>query len=131
MITKSTESWYSERKLVTDINHIKKLPEECHGIGHFTQMVWSDTSYVGCAIAMWNNAEGYFCYYICNYDSGNIVGYPVLNIGAVTSECEPHKDYPGLCASKEKTEDRKTTNSPTKQTRKYSSIDRKYYYRKN
>ena len=44
----------------------------CHGVcGHYTQLIWSDTREVGCAVARDASRE----VWVCNYDPpGNWVG---------------------------------------------------------
>jgi len=45
-----------------------------HECGHFTQMVWLGAKKIGCGIA---NCPGntYSTFIVCNYDTGNIIGY--------------------------------------------------------
>ena len=59
-------------------------------IGHFTQIIWADTKYIGChsigfpgyPFAPSFNAE----YYVCNYGpGGNFIGRPILETGTACS----------------------------------------------
>lgn len=70
--------------------------------GHFTQLVWAETSLVGCG----RTKSDKEVYIICNYgEGGNVAGSPVYKFGTACSECENgvdcNKDYPGLCGPAE------------------------------
>lgn len=73
-------------------------------IGHFTQMVKSDTNRVGCAITSFVSryAGNTFNYYlVCNYNLENIEEKPTYAVGfppcsACKSGCSI--EYPGLCS---------------------------------
>nr|XP_050043769.1 CRISP/Allergen/PR-1-like [Dermacentor andersoni] len=77
--------------------------------GHFTQVVWATTRYVGCGYVDYI-VEGYsrlpyMQLYVCNYASaGNVLSRPVYNPGDVCSACPEGtacvKDT-GLCSSAE------------------------------
>nr|XP_034330685.1 GLIPR1-like protein 1 [Crassostrea gigas] len=63
--------------------------------GHYTQVVWAETEYVGCAVASCSPlvlpggttwSSGY--YYVCNYgESGNFNGARPYVSGATCSQC--------------------------------------------
>nr|XP_037291893.1 CRISP/Allergen/PR-1-like isoform X1 [Rhipicephalus microplus] len=61
--------------------------------GHFTQMIWADTQYLGCGFTMFRmkgdfDAMPYQKHYVCNYGhSGNIKGRPVYMEGPTCSRC--------------------------------------------
>lgn len=61
--------------------------------GHFTQMIWADTHYLGCGFTMFRmkgdlSLMPYRKHYVCNYaDSGNIKGRPVYTEGPTCSLC--------------------------------------------
>ncbi|XP_014228227.1 venom allergen 5-like [Trichogramma pretiosum] len=47
-------------------------------VGTYTQIVWADTSYVGCGSTRYRDGRYNTLYLVCNYGpSGNIVGYPI------------------------------------------------------
>ena len=64
-------------------------------VGHYTQLVWKDTSEVGCALA--SNARRDIL--VCRYSpAGNIVGQPVFDYGAVARQ--PVAETPAVSPSK-------------------------------
>jgi hypothetical protein len=64
--------WSSEKRLY----HYGRFPDvggsgEWHVVGHYTQMIWRDTSEVGCALVRGNGAD----YLVCRYSPpGNVYG---------------------------------------------------------
>lgn len=75
-----------------------------HGTGHYSQLVWGETSHVGCGFTFYYDpARGYTKLYVCNYGpGGNVIGskpyekgYPsCTNFGLTQSN-----KYSGLCAA--------------------------------
>ena len=65
--------WYDE---IQDFDFSKGRPfqkslDEGKKVGHFTQLVWDDTRYVGCAKSY--SEKSFTVYIVCNYDPpGNI-----------------------------------------------------------
>ncbi|VVD01845.1 venom allergen 5 2-like [Leptidea sinapis] len=95
------ESWFNEykdykyRPLEISDFQSKKM------IGHYTQMVWSDSVYIGCGISKIEK-NGFLNYYVvCNYGpAGNylgqppyVEGYPSKKVICGTSDCSrPYGD---------------------------------------
>merc|ERR1712080_93495 len=87
------KDWFSEVKefLIIGCNPAKLEGDTCNGripadpgVGHFTQVVWGDTTHIGCG---WSKYEGYEpatrvygtqTQVVCNYGpSGNYKGEPL------------------------------------------------------
>lgn len=98
--------WYIE---------VKDLPKDVVGafrpltpikIGHYTQVVWGDTTEVGCSIVHYEAELGGKVLpeskiYACNYGkAGNVKERPLYTEGPPASQCPdgPSKKYPDLCA---------------------------------
>ncbi|KAK5638335.1 hypothetical protein RI129_012630 [Pyrocoelia pectoralis] len=63
--------WFNEHDNYHFTNHPIK------GTGHYTQIVWADTEYVGCGYTNFRNSNSsiYVQFYVCNYGpGGNING---------------------------------------------------------
>ncbi|XP_044259009.1 venom allergen 3 homolog [Tribolium madens] len=69
--TAAVYSWFGEYKLY-------KYPHYKKESGHYTQVVWADTKYVGCGYTYYKAKKGEFKYhklFVCNYGpAGNVVG---------------------------------------------------------
>jgi hypothetical protein len=60
--------WSDEKRL---LKRMSSWEDDYHAVGHYTQMVWADTSRVGCAIASNRSDE----YLVCRYETaGNVMG---------------------------------------------------------
>lgn len=96
------QSWYDEYKIVTNLEEVKRLGNtQTRGIGHWTQVVQSKVNRIGCSAIKFTRSN---CIVIgCNYNAGNLRGFPIFTFGAPASRCEtgvnPH--YPGLCNANE------------------------------
>ena len=63
------DTWYNEIRFYNYSN-----PGYSEIVGHFTQMVWKDSSRLGCAIRNCHNE--WTTYFVCEYDPpGNYIGY--------------------------------------------------------
>ncbi|XP_077534471.1 venom allergen 5-like [Haemaphysalis longicornis] len=103
-------NWFDEYKLLK--NNEKSVVSRFSGAainaGHFTQVVWAKTHYLGCGYVYYTVTGARYAhmrYYVCNYaEAGNVNQRPVYQEGDACSACpsgtECVKDT-GLCASPE------------------------------
>ena len=74
-------------------------------IGHFTQVIWAETSRVGCGFTVYSlDGAANQLFYSCNYaPGGNMVDSQIYQLGAPASQCpsgyKASSDYPSLCAA--------------------------------
>lgn len=82
-------------------------------VGHYTQMLWSDTTDLGCAAAYYTTKpeigndivkKWHNIIFVCNYaPGGNYISLPVYTVGKAASQCphgmRPNKRFPGLCGT--------------------------------
>lgn len=97
-----TQRWYDEHKILTDLEEVKRLGKtQTQGIGHWTQLVQSKANRIGCSAIKFTRAN---CIMVgCNYNAGNLWGFPIFTFGAPASLCQTgaNPKYPGLCNSNE------------------------------
>ncbi|XP_030239344.1 venom allergen 5 isoform X2 [Drosophila navojoa] len=71
--------------------------------GHYSQLVWGETSLVGCGFSEYKDTIKYNKLYVCNYGpGGNVVGYNPYEVGkpsCATYGMKPSSRYQGLCAA--------------------------------
>ncbi|XP_018914952.2 salivary antigen-5 isoform X1 [Bemisia tabaci] len=69
--------------------------------GHYTQMVWQDTSHIGCGYSYYLEGQRYTKVYVCNYGpTGNIIGYDPYESGQFACDAKGlafSRKYYGLC----------------------------------
>ncbi|XP_030025578.2 venom allergen 5 [Manduca sexta] len=75
-----------------------------HGTGHYSQLVWGETSHVGCGFTFYYDpTRGYTKLYVCNYGpGGNVIGSNPYEKGHPS--CSSYgliesRKYSGLCAA--------------------------------
>ena len=96
--------WYSEVDDFDsrDIDAYRFTPTT----GHYTQVVWAETQYIGCGHITFPGGSGFRRLMVCNYGpSGNFVGDPVYIRARPCTMCpqqtscdqEPREEEPGLC----------------------------------
>ncbi|XP_054726634.1 venom allergen 5 isoform X2 [Anastrepha obliqua] len=70
--------------------------------GHYSQLVWGETSLVGCGFSEYKDSTKYNKLYVCNYGpGGNVVGYNPYEVGkpsCATYGLRSSSRYQGLCA---------------------------------
>lgn len=105
-VTAAIASWYSEVKDFS--GDVSAFKSSAAAIGHFTQVIWADTSAVGCGIldCVTKSSSGSYSQsvaFVCDYAvGGNYLGSPIYKKGAVTSACGTKgvsKTFPALCAA--------------------------------
>jgi len=103
-LEKKVQAWYDEVKDWPASNVGAFSSNGASGtIGHYTQVVWADTEYVGCGVIYYKDGSDFAANYpyrktlVCNYyPPGNYRGQPVYQIGAAGSSC-PNGSENGLC----------------------------------
>nr|CAD7395310.1 unnamed protein product [Timema poppensis] len=85
----------------TDVNCFNIPEPNSEVVGHYTQVVWADTTLVGCGLIYYPDGVWNIYYMACNYGpAGNIIGDSLYKEGTPCSECAGGCDitYTGLCA---------------------------------
>jgi len=99
----SVQAWYDEVAdpgfSNTDINPFVFS----YGAGHYTQVVWAETTEIGCGLVYYDDDGWYATLIICNYAvGGNMQGGTMYTVGAPCSNCPAGTscdgDYPSLCS---------------------------------
>lgn len=86
------KAWFDEYSEY-DARYIDSLEygQKFQKTGHFTQLVWAETRYVGCGYAQYSVPHGKSRYeqiYVCNYGpAGNLVGGRIYKKGETCSDC--------------------------------------------
>lgn len=102
-IVKMVDMWYDEVKDFSrdQVDHF----EFVSNTAHYTQVVWAETTAVGCGFIEMAPGKSYrptnlFCNYV---PSGNFISSPIYKRGQACSGCprdtQCSKEYPGLCTS--------------------------------
>nr|CAD7446285.1 unnamed protein product [Timema bartmani] len=97
------DEWFNEVSLV-EPDTVKQYPGSSTAmVGHYTQLVWSRSLYVGCGISLFlKDGTWYSEYLVCNYGpAGNVRTEPVYHQGPPCSACPNgtvcSDQYEGLC----------------------------------
>ncbi|NXU45236.1 CRVP2 protein, partial [Drymodes brunneopygia] len=84
------QSWYNE---VKDFEYGTGAKTEDAKVGHYTQVVWHNSRYVGCGLAFCGNST-YKYFYVCQYcPAGNLIS----SLKTPYTEGEPCGDCPNSC----------------------------------
>ncbi|XP_012256324.2 venom allergen 3-like [Athalia rosae] len=99
-IVKLVDPWYNEVKMFNRADVSKYRFES--STGHYTQLVWGQTSSIGCGkVRFYNGARGMNTLrLICNYGpGGNVIGQRIYTAGKTASGCTRGKSkaWPSLC----------------------------------
>jgi len=100
-VTEAVDSWYNE---VTDPGFSPENIDPFRfdfGTGHYSQVVWAETSELGCGATYYQDTDGWYKNLIvCNYAiGGNFGNGPVYITGAAGSRCpdDTQANEEGLC----------------------------------
>jgi len=100
--TRAMARWFDEVKLFRsrDISPFKFSKKW----GHYSQMMWADTSTVGCGVTTYKVGRWYQVLYTCNYGpGGNYIRGEMYKQGSACSQCPSNtrcsQQYPGLCTT--------------------------------
>ncbi|NXS44819.1 CRIS2 protein, partial [Balaeniceps rex] len=84
------QAWYNEKK---DFKYGTGAKKTGAVIGHYTQVVWHDSSQIGCAVASCPNSK-YQYFYVCQYcPAGNLLS----SMKTPYKKGKPCDDCPNAC----------------------------------
>eukprot|EP01084_Bolivina_argentea_P231497 390384_1 len=85
IVSQIESGWYDEWQEWSYGNH----NSGCSGVcGHYTQMVWANTRYVGCGYSNGCSSGGWASVFLCNYfPAGNFNSIPPYTSGTACSNC--------------------------------------------
>ncbi len=71
--------------------------------GHYTQLVWAESSLLGCGQITYDQDRFVNQFVVCNYGpAGNVIGSPIYTEGSACSLCPDGTtcsiEFPGLCS---------------------------------
>ena len=117
--TKAVESWYGEISLFPPTEASVTNYQFSPDTGHYTQMMWSSTTRLGCGMAEFTRGRFLTRLLVCNYgEAGNIIGAPMYSLGPSCTFCPPATScsdtYPGLCSEQSNNQPPSPTTISTK-----------------
>lgn len=105
------KDWYDEYRLVKNLDEVNSLGSSgSSGIYHWAQFVQSKADRIGCSAVRMSEPHGVL--FGCNYNVGNVGGFPIFTFGEPASLCKSgrHLQYEGLCHPSEDVSQRKNGN---------------------
>lgn len=106
--THGVQAWYNEIQYMTNPAWIDKLdpnsyPNDKKQRGHFTQLIWADNKYIGCARVRYGKDHRQ-TQLICNYGpAGNVLGQSIYKMAGdssqIATQCKGgrNSEYSSLC----------------------------------
>lgn len=106
VIWQGVNNWFDQYVNIKSLDEVHRLgsTRAPKSILSFTQMVQSKANRIGCSVIQHRDNRNQNCVLIgCNYNVGNLVGYPLYKIGPNGSQCRRgiNPRYPGLCSPEE------------------------------
>lgn len=102
MIKTGIQKWFDEYQYFSpsQVSNFATVKENGEDVGHYTQVAWGETEYIGCGIA--NKPDKKRRYLVCNYGiGGNMKGSAMYVKGSPASKCcsGSRRDgtFPNLC----------------------------------
>ncbi|KAF2884508.1 hypothetical protein ILUMI_21653 [Ignelater luminosus] len=93
-------AWYAEYENLNQLSSVLEPTEYPYQTGHFTQLVYAESMYIGCAKSrFWSNNK-VDTFLVCNYGpAGNKKYQPMYIKGKPCASCQGrcHRIYKGLC----------------------------------
>lgn len=90
-IQQSIQGWLDELRLFKDLGYNISRVANFGAIGHFTQMIWAETTDVGCGFSGFESDGGWTRLLVCNYGPGGNVRQngvaSVYKVGPPCSAC--------------------------------------------
>ena len=96
------DAWFWDEINLFPVSSVRRYSFS-HVTGHYSQMVWSRTSRVGCGLTEYRLGSWVAKYYVCDYgEGGNVITSHVYKQGRACSQCPSgsfcSNRYSGLCS---------------------------------
>ncbi|XP_023336492.1 cell wall protein PRY3 isoform X2 [Eurytemora carolleeae] len=100
---KALRAWFDDEINLFPTSYISPF-RYIQKTGHYSQLIWAETTKVGCGFTSYTSGQFVARLYVCNYGpGGNRIGGEMYRIGQSCTRCPSQSTcsftYPGLCAS--------------------------------
>lgn len=87
-------SWFDAHHTLSNLDDIKKVSEAgLETSEQFLQMVKSNANRIGCSAVKYLDSRKYRCTLVgCNYNVGNVIGYPTYEMGKKTERLKKKRE---------------------------------------